>query len=179
MKELKLNEYVETGEYEIMAERSQGSMQFENYTIRLYDTGREKDRYILEIIEADRYQYSYDDEDVSNPQATVDEEVIMWINNNTDNPVDRLIARYDWGLIDHFDEVTEDYAGDCVIIWIGNCYGYTPIGYVANEDDNNPQVFPSAKEAQAFVDRENKNSYRLSHNEAGRPSYHIIAYPKG
>jgi hypothetical protein len=173
MKELNQNEYIEMADYEPIAERSQNSRPSENYTIRLYDTNRKKDRYILYVLDADWYQYSYDDEDVSNPQAAVDREVSDWINLSIDDHIDRLIARYDWGLIDYFDDIDKDYNGDCVIVWIGNCYGYTPVNYVVDERDN-PKIFPSAKEALEFVNYKRKNSYRLSHNEAGRPSYYII-----
>jgi hypothetical protein len=179
MKELNQNEYIETGDYEPIAERSERSHPSENYTIRLYDTGRGKDRYILEVIEADKYQYSYDDEDVSNPQAIVDEAVRDWINNTIDDPINNLIARYAWGLIDHFDEVAEDYTGDCAVIWMGNYYEYTPVGCTAKYHNNpNPRVF-STFEAREHKSAKRKESYVLSCNEAGRPSHYIIPYPKG
>jgi hypothetical protein len=180
MKVLNQNEYIETGKYEVIAERSQGSCQSKNYVIRLYDTVREKDRYVLEVIERNKYQYSYDDEDVSNPQAAVDEAVNIWINDNIDSPVDKLIEKYNWGLIDHFDEVSEDYAGECIIIWIGNSCGYTPVGYI-EDNDGDPRIFGSVRAAQKYIAKNliGGEIYRLSHNESRHPSYCIVANTRG
>jgi hypothetical protein len=179
MKELNSTEYIKAGDYmRVIAERRQKLSWYADYSIKLYDTGRKKDRYILDITCPDEYQYSYDDEDVSNPQKAVDEAVNKWINNRKNIPIEQYLERYDWGLIDRFDEVAEDYVGECVIVWIGNCHGYTPIGYIKNYSDADPQVFSSVEEAQKYIDViTNKKKYSLIYKEMRCPKYYIIANP--
>jgi hypothetical protein len=198
MKELSDKKYIEATDYKSIAECKRCSLPYSNNTMHLYDTGREKDRYVLEVIEIVRYQYSCDDEDVSKPQEAVNKIINEWIDNDANNSVDCLLEKYSWGLIDHFDEVDKDYIGDCIIIRIGERYGCTPVGYVVNDYDK-LRVFPSAKESQAYINTAkearayintakevqeyintaSKRQHGLSSNEKSPISYHIIANPHG
>jgi len=96
------------------------------------------------------------------------------ISSGDDVVINRL-ELYRWGLrnVDE-DKVGEDYVGLCLIVSEETYYGYNPIHYV--EDDKGfTLIYNNLAYAKAWIAEHKTGIYNLSHNEAGRPNYTIIA----
>lgn len=72
------------------------------------------------------------------------------------------------------ETVDANYDDDCQIIIKGYYYDYRPVNYATDDDYDEPLIFTTAAEAQAWIDRVEEEPYYLAHGEAGRPTYYIV-----
>ena len=85
------------------------------------------------------------------------------------------LERYQWGIDDPAnDVVSADFTRPCRIVVKGCYYGYTPYDY-ATDERGETLIFDHAAAAQAWIDEQEAGRYYLGHNEAGRPTFYIVA----
>lgn len=114
----------------------------------------------------------------TNPREYLEGEVREYLADNCEEPM-RTLAAITWGLVDATDLAPADDATPCRVVRVGNCYGpCAPISYLT-DDDGQTIEFASRSQAQERIDREtdygDRGAYECLHNEAGAPSYYIVA----
>lgn len=163
----------------------QSQHQHENMSITLYqvtDVDNPIDLPIGSLVQAnddgaDTHYWLLDADEASSALAHVDQflatEAAAWAHN-TDWP---NLEMYRWRLANpEADQIRDDYNGECMVVAVGNYYGYTPVDYIRHEDGpGDPIIFESPEAARAAIAELQPNGiYHLAHNEAGRPNYYIV-----
>lgn len=94
-----------------------------------------------------------------------------WVCNEEDIHLELMR----WGLKSPEDDVrNETWQDTCRVIIKETFFGnYTPIDYVRNENQE-MMIFENYSTTQAWVNKQEKGTYYLRHNEAGRPVYYIV-----
>lgn len=148
---------------------SQSQNQFDNYSVTLYELDGKK--YIVEDLMNDANYYEIEDsDDVSAPLDFVRQVASDWAGNEDETDIELMR----WNLRDVSDfEVDDDYDGQCRIVIEGNFYGYSPIDYASENYET--LIFDSRQQAQDWIDSAEDGTYCTQHNEAGRPTYTIVA----
>lgn len=155
--------------------RSQTQTQYGNIRVSLYrvtaDIAKAKAGDLLLIEEdADNREYLLDTDEAQTALADTDAYLRDAADAWADSMPDPQMERYQWGIADPAnDVVSADDTRPCRIVVKGCYYGYTP--YERGET----LIFDNAAAAQARIDDLESGRYYLDHNEAGRPTYYIIA----
>ena len=156
---------------------SQYTYQYNNYGITLYrtdkgivmyeDQSNDSEYYLLDAQEAKDAQ--------ENPEEFLKFKAECWADD-ADGVDQQRLEMIAWGLRDPSDyEVSEDYEGECKIIVQAYYYGpYSPLRYLSAEPYGEITIFESKEAAQERIDELDDETYYLSHNESGRPSYTIV-----
>lgn len=148
---------------------SQSQNQFDNYSVTLYELDGKK--YIVEDIMNDSNYYEIEEsDDISAPLDFVRKVASDWAWNEDETDIELMR----WNLRDVSDfKVDDDYDGQCRIVIEGNFYGYSPIDYALENYET--LIFDSRQQAQDWIDSAEDGTYFTQHNEAGRPTYTIVA----
>lgn len=165
-------------ETEMLHQFSQHTNQFENLAVEIHrhlDTGEMLYR---EYTCADDFWYSLDADDLESieaaPMQWLRDMAHDWADTEDSDNSSYPLAHAAWFGADTL-AVTDDWDGECHILITGNYYGYQPVDFAAPEGlSGSPIVFADRAEAQRWID-EQSGIYYCSHNEAGRPSYTIVA----
>ena len=160
--------------------RSQSQTQYGNIRVALYRVtkgfqGVSDGDMILVEEDADNREYLLDADEaqtaLDSPAAFLEDAAAAW----ADSMPKPQLERYQWGIADPAnDVVSADDTRPCRIVAKGCYYGYTPYDYATGERGET-LIFDLAAAAQAWIDEQESGRYYLDHNEAGRPTYYIIA----
>ena len=160
--------------------RSQSQTQYGNIRVALYRVtkgfqGVSDGDMILVEEDADNREYLLDADEaqtaLDSPAAFLEDAAAAW----ADSMPKPQLERYQWGIADPAnDVVSADDTRPCRIVTKGCYYGYTPYDY-ATDERGETLIFDNAAAAQAWIDEQESGRYYLDHNEAGRPTYYIIA----
>ena len=156
---------------------SQDTEQYDNYRITLYCTEKGVVMYEDQLNSGEFYLLSDEEskDAQENPEDFLKFHAELWAENAEGYDQERL-EMIAWGLREPSDyEVSEDYEGECKIIVKKYYYGpYSPISYLSDELSGETTIFASKEEAQERINELDDETYYLSHNESGRPSYTIV-----
>lgn len=95
-----------------------------------------------------------------------------WSRNGEDFIIESCL----WGLRSPSQyEIPDSYTGECRILVEESYYGYDPTYWEYDPETRGELVFATVAEARAWIAQAESGVYHLSHNEAGRPSYTIVA----
>jgi len=154
--------------------------EYENYSIKAYDINGIV-VVIINLINDTKYYTAENDEIPSIDDADAIKSFLQSVAadcaGNSDDP---MLEGYAWGIASLTDDsVVDDFVGDCAIIEEQNFYGpYSPLSWITASGEKSccgNHVFASAIEAQAVIDELESGTYYEAHNEAGRPTYYIVA----
>ena len=124
---------------------------------------------------ADSYDYRLTNDETAKVLADTNQYLQTLAEDLASEADDPMIESILWGCRTHADwAVPEDYTGACRVIQQSYYYGHTPVDYLRDDSTREIIVFASPAEAQAMIDDASSGVYRLSHNEAARPSYTIV-----
>ena len=169
MKEINLAKDIESCNGEIIEEITQSIGQYGNPFIQIVRIGK---AYIYrEDTGSDSTDYLIEKSDKFNPynaKEFLEQCAIDWANNCEDPELEL----FQWGICDPEDYRYEGGC-ECKILVVGWYNGYQPVSWLKDEQWNEI-FFENSKEAQAWIDDAESETYYLSHNEAGRPDYYII-----
>lgn len=160
---------------------SQDGWQYDNPSITLYraicngDSHNEGDIVQADNDGANTFFFLLDKDEakeaLQNTSGWLQDKANDWANNEENADINLYL----WGLKrPSDDEVDEDFKGSVKIVVERIFYGYSPIDYV-KDDMENIIEFDSYSDAAEWIEEEMEGTYYLSHNEAGRPSYTIVA----
>ena len=160
--------------------REQTQTQYGNIRVSLYrvmmDITKAKAGDLLLIErDAENREYLLDTDEAQTALADTDAYLRDAADAWAENMPDPQMERYQWGIADPAnDVVSADDPRPCRIVVKGCYHGYTPYSY-ATDERGETLIFDNAAAAQAWIDDQESGRYYLDHNEAGRPTYYIIA----
>lgn len=156
---------------------SQNTHQYDNYGITLYRTQKGIVMYEDQSNNSEFYLLSDEEskDAQDDPEDFLKYHAELWADNADGSDQQRL-EMIAWGLREPSDyETPEDYNGECKIIVQAYYYRpYSPIRYLSEEANGEPVIFKSREAAQERINELDGETYYLSHNESGRPSYTIV-----
>ena len=163
-----------------IATRSQSQAQYNNIYVALYRvTSDAANLHAGDVIyresDADTRDFLLDASEAADALANPDDFLQSCAHSWAANDDDPVLERYRWGIGDPADAaVSSEYNQPCRIVVKGCYYGYTPYD-CATDERGETLIFDNAAAAQAWIDEQESGRYYLDHNEAGRPTYYIIA----
>jgi len=156
---------------------SQDTNEHDNYGITLYRTDKGIVMYEDQMNDSEYYLLDPEEaeEAEENPDDFLKNCAETWADNADGRDQQRL-EMIAWGLKDADDyAVSDDHDGECKIIVQKYFYGpYSPLSYLSEDWQYEPIIFASRAAAQEKIDEIDNETYYLSHNESGRPTYTIV-----